>query len=229
MTNRPTTDHDRAALKAAFRKLMRAGGGGVAVSEATRVGQQHLSRYGSVNHPNDHAPLDVVADVTIDSDDAVVVRALCRLANGVFVPLPRASAAVPNWPAAVGTAVKRGEAGALALLGFEQDCPMRVGLDVSPNPVAIGNALALAVSIEAERDLPVMVDYRIQFHRPGGRTGEKVFKLKQAKARAGVPLNLSKSHKLKAGASTFTLHPGPHRVIVQVNGQDKAQADIELM
>lgn len=130
---------------------------------------------------------------------------------------------------ALRTAVKRGQAGALALLGFEQDCPMRVSVDLSPNPVAIGNALAIAVSIEAERDLPVMVDYRVQFHRPGGRTGEKVFKLKQAKARAGVPLNLSKSHKLKAGASTFTLHPGPHRVIVQVNGQDKAQADIELM
>jgi hypothetical protein len=115
MTHRPTTEHDRAALKAAFRQLMRVGGGGVASSEATRVGQQALSRYGSPNNPEDHAPIDIVADLTIDTDDPVAVRALCRIANGVFVPLPKAQGSVTNWPAAVGTAVKRGADAAEAI------------------------------------------------------------------------------------------------------------------
>lgn len=89
MTFRPTTDHDRAALKSAFRRLVRSGGGQLEAAQATRVGQQALSRYGSPNHPGEHVPVDVLMDLTIDTDDADVIRAMCRLANGVFVPLPK--------------------------------------------------------------------------------------------------------------------------------------------
>lgn len=130
---------------------------------------------------------------------------------------------------ALRTAVKRGEAGALALLGYAQDRDMSVRLNVMPNPVSIGDAVEIAVTLEAPEDLSVLVDYRIQFHRPNGRMGEKVFKLSSAHLKAGVPLTLTKAHKLKAGASTFTLHPGPHRVTVQINGQDRAAAELELV
>ena len=115
MTFRPTTDHDRAALKSAFRRLVRSGGGQLEAAQATRVGQQALSRYGSPNHPDDHVPVDVLMDLTIDTDDADVIRAMCRLANGVFVPLPKTHGAITNWPAAVGTAVKRGADAAEAI------------------------------------------------------------------------------------------------------------------
>ncbi|WP_297842850.1 phage regulatory CII family protein [uncultured Roseibium sp.] len=115
MSFRPTSEQDRAALKAAARRLVRSGGGQTEAALATRVGQQHLSRYGSPNHPNEHMPIDVLMDLTIDTDDADVIRTLCRLANGVFVPLPRTSDAVTNWPAAVGKAVKRGADAAEAI------------------------------------------------------------------------------------------------------------------
>jgi hypothetical protein len=115
MTFRPTTDHDRAALKSAFRRLVRSGGGQLEAAQATRVGQQALSRYGSPNHPGEHVPVDILMDLTIDTDDADVIRAMCRLANGVFVPLPKTQGAITNWPAAVGTAVKRGADAAEAI------------------------------------------------------------------------------------------------------------------
>jgi hypothetical protein len=130
---------------------------------------------------------------------------------------------------ALRTAVKRGEAEALALLGYHQDREVSVSLSLTPNPVAIGEALQIEVTLYAEQPLPVMVDYRIRFHRPTGRDGEKVFKLKTADLQPGVPLTLSKAHKLKSGASTFTLHPGPHRVTIQVNGRDRAQGDVVLV
>lgn len=130
---------------------------------------------------------------------------------------------------ALRTAVKRGEAKALALLGYAQDREIDVSLDLTPDPVAIGEALQIAVSLTAPEDLSVLVDYRIGFHRPHGRDGEKVFKLKSAKLSAGRRVTLTKSHKLKDGASTFTLYPGPHRVTVQVNGQDRAEATIEFV
>lgn len=130
---------------------------------------------------------------------------------------------------ALRTAVKRGEPGALSLLGYAQDREISVSLSLTPDPVAIGDAVEVSVTLEATEDLPVLVDYRLRFHRPNGRGGEKVFKLKTARLRAGVPVTLSKRHKLKGGASTFTLYPGPHRVVVQVNGQDRAEGRFEVM
>ncbi|MCI5110822.1 MAG: hypothetical protein MRY75_09730 [Marivita sp.] len=130
---------------------------------------------------------------------------------------------------ALRTAVKRGEAGALALLGYAQDRPVSVTLHLEPNPVRIGDALQIEVTLQADEALPVMVDYRIRFHRPNGRSGEKVFKLATANVKPGIPLTLRKVHKLKGSASTFTLHPGPHLVTIQVNGQDKAEAAVVLL
>ena len=75
----------------------------------------------------------------------------------------------------------------------------------------------------------MIVDYRIVFARPGGKTAEKVFKLKMAEIPAGQPLTLSKSHRLKGDATTFTLHPGRHEVILQVNGRDAARAGFDLV
>lgn len=129
---------------------------------------------------------------------------------------------------ALRTAVKRGEAGALALLGYAQDRPVFVTLHLDPDPVRIGDSLQIEVTLEADEALPVMVDYRIRFHRPNGRNGEKVFKLTTANVEPGIPLTLRKVHKLKGSASTFTLHPGPHLVTIQVNGQDKAEAEVLL-
>ncbi|OSQ52067.1 hypothetical protein [Marivita geojedonensis] len=136
-----------------------------------------------------------------------------------------------NWMTrhALRTAVKRGEPAALALLGYAQDRPMTVALDLSPDPVAIGDVLDVAVTLKADEDLDAMIDYRIAFHRPNGRSSEKVFKLKSVKLRAGTPVTVSKSHRLKASASTFTLHPGPHRIVVQVNGQDRADRVVEFL
>ena len=128
---------------------------------------------------------------------------------------------------ALRTAVKRGEPGALALLGYDPDLPVRVTLDV-PRQVAIGEALNLRVRIEAEEPGRALVDYRVVFHRPSGRAAEKVFKLGQGSVAPDTPLALSKRHVLKAEASTFTWHPGPHRIVLQVNGRDRAEAQVEV-
>ena len=64
-------------------------------------------------------------------------------------------------------------------------------------------------------DQPLVVHGRFEAGRPAG-------------LKAGTPLTLSKVHKLKGDASTFRLHPGTHGVVVQVNGQDVAEATFEL-
>ncbi len=77
-------------------------------------------------------------------------------------------------------------------------------------------------------DLPVLVDYRIEFARPDGRAASKVFKLKQGRAGPDKPFAVSKSHRIKPDATTFTWHPGRHRLVLQVNGVDRAFVDFDL-
>lgn len=130
---------------------------------------------------------------------------------------------------ALRTAVKRGDAVALELLGYRPDMKMKVDLQLAEKTVKIGSDLGIEVRLLSSRSGPVLVDYRITFHRPGGRRGEKVFKLRSARLEANAPLTLSKTHRLKGDATTFTLHPGPHELIVQVNGVDRARAAFELV
>jgi 3-methyladenine DNA glycosylase AlkC len=164
-------------------------------------------------------------DLTRHAPDVVVTHL------GDWARAGRQDAKELDWMTrhALRTAVKRGEPAALALLGYAQDRQISVDLSLSPKPVAIGETLDVSVTLTATEDLPVLIDYRIVFYRPNGRAGEKVFKLKATHLRADRPQTVSKKHRLKAGASTFTLHPGPHRVIVQVNGQDRAEAVAEFV
>lgn len=124
--------------------------------------------------------------------------------------------------------VKDGHQGALALLGYRDDVPVKATLALGADSYAVGERLAVSCTLEAAQDLPVMVDYRIQFARPEGKTAEKVFKLKATALKAGTPLDLRKMHPLKGDATTFKLYPGAHRVILQVNGRDLGMASFEL-
>ncbi|MBS0122866.1 hypothetical protein [Thetidibacter halocola] len=128
---------------------------------------------------------------------------------------------------ALRTAIERGEPDALALLGYRTDGTLRARL-ILPGSVRIGEALPVVAEIGADADLPVLADYRLRFHRPTG-AAEKVFKLGKGQVGPGAALRLEKAHRLKGDATTFRLHPGPHAVILQVNGQDVAEASFRLL
>ena len=126
------------------------------------------------------------------------------------------------------TLVKQGHVGALDLLGFRADAPVQVSAEILTPVVAMGDAVSFEIEITSQTYCPVLVDYWIDFARADGKRAEKVFKLKQGKVSFGAPLTLKKSHKLKAGASTFTLYEGPHRITIQVNGMDHTVLNFEL-
>jgi len=168
------------------------------------------------NHLNDLAKSD---------PDAVLARLEAWDKEGTQAPSERA------WMRrhALRTLIKDGHPGAMAMLGYAQDVPVTVSVAVPAAQVALGDALAFEVTLDADQDLPVLVDYRIRFARPGGKRAEKVFKLKVGQVRRGVPLVLKKLHKLKANATTFELHPGVHGLVVQVNGVDRAEGTFEIV
>ncbi|APG46465.1 DNA alkylation repair protein [Phaeobacter porticola] len=124
--------------------------------------------------------------------------------------------------------VKAGHAGAMQMLGYDPDAPVTAKLSVADTPVHIGGALQFDCALDGPADAPVLVDYRLHFQRPGGKTSAKVFKLKQTTLKAGRA-RLSKRHPLKAGASTFTLVTGTHHLEVLVNGVVRASLSFELL
>ncbi|UWR23709.1 DNA alkylation repair protein [Sulfitobacter sp. S190] len=129
---------------------------------------------------------------------------------------------------ALRTLIKQGHPGAMAALGYRQDVPLSARITPATGQVAIGDVLPFTVTLAADVSLPVLVDYRIGFARPGAKTAQKVFKLKTARISAGTPLELTKKHRFKGDATTFTLHPGVHTITVQVNGLDVCETQVTL-
>jgi 3-methyladenine DNA glycosylase AlkC len=130
---------------------------------------------------------------------------------------------------ALRTLVKQGHPGAMAALGYDPDAPVEViAFAVDPVAPRIGETARVAVALTAPAPCPVLVDYVIWFRRPGGAENAKVHKLRTGTIGAGETLNLEKSHRFKAEASTYRLVPGPHRVALQVNGRIRAETVIDL-
>lgn len=125
--------------------------------------------------------------------------------------------------------IKAGHAGAMAALGYDPDADLTARLVLDPGPVRIGATLGFAAHLQGTVRTPVLVDYQLVFHRPDGRRGQKVFKLKQAVLTPGKTLVMSKSHRMKGDATTFRLYPGPHLLRLQVNGRICAEAGFDLI
>lgn len=123
--------------------------------------------------------------------------------------------------------VKKGDAAALGFLGFDAAAPVSARLEVAPEAM-IGGTLDFTVTLEAAKDVPVLVDWLLEFPAGAGRRGPKVFKLKRARVGPGAPFVHAARHRLKGDATTFRLTPGPHAVAVQVNGRIVARQAFEL-
>ncbi|MCX7566229.1 DNA alkylation repair protein [Sulfitobacter sp. F26169L] len=129
---------------------------------------------------------------------------------------------------ALRTLIKQGHEGAMAALGYRADAPVSAEIFLADTTVKMGETLAFEVTLNSAENVPVLIDYRIDFMRAGGKRSEKVFKLKAAELHAGKSLKVKKAHRFKGDATTFTLYEGAHRIIVQVNGRDVTEAAFEL-
>ncbi|MGX9353802.1 hypothetical protein ACS3SW_01175 [Roseobacteraceae bacterium S113] len=131
---------------------------------------------------------------------------------------------------ALRSAVKAGAPEALALLGYRGEPSLTLTrFDIAQSSLSVGMPLEFEADIKADCDLPVIVDYIVHFVKSDGRTAPKTFKLKQAQIKAGAPLTVTKTHKLKWDATTFRLYPGTHRLQMQVNGQVLGDLTFELV
>lgn len=133
---------------------------------------------------------------------------------------------------ALRTLIKKGDPGAMELLGFSPSPRVqveRVEFDVPDRVFRIGSQLAFSIVISATHDEELLVDYEIDFVGQGGKRRSKVYKLKQVEIKSGDDIVLAKKHRLPASATTYSLNPGTHVLTVLVNGNRMASEEFELI
>ncbi|GAA1735093.1 DNA alkylation repair protein [Microbacterium paludicola] len=128
------------------------------------------------------------------------------------------------------TLVKKGNPGALALLGYAAST-FTVGAislreTTVPFPGAVG--LSIAVTNDGPEAADAAVDYVIHYMRANGSTAPKVFKLGTRRLASGETAVFTKRHALRP-MTTRVHHPGEHAVQAQVNGERHGWAAFEVV
>jgi 3-methyladenine DNA glycosylase AlkC len=121
---------------------------------------------------------------------------------------------------ALRSAVKRGEAGALRLLGFGQKPAVAIeAVRFAPKRVVVGGQVAVSFALKSKARAPqeLLVDLAVHFVKANGQVRPKVFKLKRLALPPRGRVELATKVSL-AVHTTRKPHPGTHRVDVLVNG-----------
>ena len=150
-------------------------------------------------------------------------------------------ATVRGWQAAGGTdvertvrhalrtLVKRGDIGALDVLGFSPAAVEVSPLVLSADVVPVGGALQFSGSVRNVDSVPakLVIDYVLTF--PGARGDErsKVFKIAQRTLAPGEQTEVSAGHSFRA-ITTRRYYPGRYGVALQVNGVVHERAEFTM-
>lgn len=122
---------------------------------------------------------------------------------------------------ALRSAIKRGEAGALALLGFGGEPSVAIeDVRFQPKRVAIGGQVTASFTVRstARAAQSLLVDLRVHFVKANGSSSPKVFKLERVELPARGRVELATRVSL-AVHTTRKPRPGRHAVDVLVNGR----------
>ena len=121
---------------------------------------------------------------------------------------------------ALRTLVKKGDARALAILGFDEAQVTLNALKLAPTVLQFGGELSFSFQLRstAEKTQNLMVDFVMHFVKANGATAPKVFKLKKLRLAADETVTIEKRMAIRP-ISTRRYYPGRQRLEVQVNGR----------
>ena len=132
---------------------------------------------------------------------------------------------------ALRTLVKKGDAGALAALGFTTAPEIEVeAFTITPAAIRLGRSITLTATLTSTAAIGqrLVVDFIVHHVGASGATTPKVFKWRNLDLEPGATVELVKRRRI-ATASTRRYHAGVHRVELQVAGQVVAERAFELL
>lgn len=127
------------------------------------------------------------------------------------------------------TLIKQGHGRTLSLWGLGAALDGSVRWQVSPKRVAIGESVALSLTLASTSASPqtLEIDYTVHHARAQGGASAKTFKGWRVSLAPGETLQLAKSHSMRP-VTTRRYHPGEHQIDLRINGQTVAQAGFKL-
>ena len=192
----------------------------------------------------DPTPVLALLDVLKDDPELVVRRSVANNLNDIGKDHPDLLAktardwlkdASPERAWIVGhalrSAVKRGDSGALSVLGFGAAAQVSVGnAHITPGQATTGGAVQIGFEVTNSQNQPqrVLVDLAVHYVKANGQARAKVFKLSTLELAPGQTAALSKKLSL-AELTTRKHYPGRHRVDVLLNGQAQPLGAFELV
>jgi 3-methyladenine DNA glycosylase AlkC len=132
---------------------------------------------------------------------------------------------------ALRSAIKRGEPGALAVLGFGGAAAVRLAhANVAPARAVVGGSLQIAFDVANTTAKPqrVLVDFAVHYVKANGQSRAKVFKLKTLELQPHETLRVGKRISL-AEMTTRKHYAGVHRVDAVLNGRAEPLGSFELV
>jgi 3-methyladenine DNA glycosylase AlkC len=132
---------------------------------------------------------------------------------------------------ALRSAIKRGDGGALKVMGFGKTAKVAVGnIQITPGAAVMGAAVTIAFELtnKQARTQNLLVDLAVHFVKANGQARAKVFKLKTLELAPGQTARFAKKLPL-AERTTRKHYPGDHNVDVILNGQAQALGAFELV
>lgn len=126
---------------------------------------------------------------------------------------------------ALRTLLKKGDAGALQLMGFDPGAAASVTeLRIDPEALKVGADGRVSFTLRSDEPdrASFMIDLAVFFQKANGSLSPKVFKLRTAELAPGESIEISRKITFQQ-LSTRRVYPGPHAVEVQVNGAVRAR------
>ncbi len=182
----------------------------------------------------DPAPVLALLNLLKDDPELYVRRSVANNLNDIGKDHPEVlTRTAQAWlkDAALRSAVKRGESGALTVLGFGAAAQVGVSnAHITPGRATMGGAVQITCDVTNSLNQPqrVLVDLAVHYVKANGQTRAKVFKLSALDLAPGQTATLSKKLSL-AEMTTRKHYPGLHRVEMMLNGQAQPLGAFELV
>ena len=212
------------------------------VSEGTRPRLPWAPRLR--NFQRDQAPVLALLERLRDDEALYVRRSVANNLNDIGKDHPTLLADTATaWLAgatperrwivqhALRSAIKRGEPGALAVLGFGGAAAVRVAnASVAPARAVVGGSLQIAFDVANTTAKPqrVLVDFAVHYVKANGQSRAKVFKLKTLDLQPHETQRVGKRISL-AEMTTRKHYAGVHRVDAVLNGRAELLGSFELV
>lgn len=117
------------------------------------------------------------------------------------------------------TLIKKGHPASLEFLGYHSDPNITITeLNIENPSIDIGDSLLFHLTLEAQSDENLIIDYRVTYPKANGKTSDKVFKLKKVTLKKGQSLTIKKKHPFKV-MTTKKLYTGDYALTLQINGK----------